>query len=220
MAEVCKETAGHARTQVLAYENVAYLPDGTSQASSAVTTPKGVTTGGSSYRSGYSYLSDAKAIEETTNMFSQAVCASTRGNWVDVTGVYTPSLGQNHDSDCSVESVAACKCKNTCATASCSTFGTDTSIIASCSACYPRDATEAGCFPGASGFPTTALTEHTVYNLLSDRYYIFQIAGAPRSPLRLYPAPSPLNAPPPHMRGLLKTQVGHRMPAVQLGSQH
>ena len=46
-----------------------------------------------------------------------------------VKGVYAGYLGQDHDSDCSTQG-AACKCKAGCATATCSSFGTDATVVA------------------------------------------------------------------------------------------
>ena len=92
----------------------------------------------------------------------------------EVTGVYTPSSGQNHDATCATA----------CATIQCTATGTwadDAAILhttTGCSGCYPQNpTTDAGCFPGAVGYPTAALTLHAIAGLKQDKYYSFEVAA-------------------------------------------
>eukprot|EP01043_Picozoa_sp_COSAG02_P039905 COSAG02_NODE_3187_length_7206_cov_2.390038_1_plen_1810_part_01 len=101
-----------------------------------------------------------------------ATAASTSlGSWVDVTGVYTPTSGQNHDA----------ACHSSCATTACSSWSNDAAIlhtISGCSGCAPQNPeTDAGCFPGADGYPTAAGVVHRIGGLTSNSYYAFRIAA-------------------------------------------
>ena len=95
-------------------------------------------------------------------VYTTTACSASA--WAAVTGVYTPLSGQNHE----VTPPARCSsalcgssyggvlqgfCIDACAASACSAAAitaasTDAEIMASCSGCYPRAATEAGCFPG------------------------------------------------------------------------
>jgi hypothetical protein len=107
--------------------------------------------------------------------FSEPVSATpsvtSAGEWVEVTGVYTPLSGQNHGATC----------HSTCATTSCSAWATDADILhvdTGCSGCAPQNPeTDVGCFPGAAGYPTTVGTLHAIGGLVSNRHYTFRIAA-------------------------------------------
>jgi hypothetical protein len=94
---------------------------------------------------------------------------TTRSTWVDVTGVYTPTSGQNH----------ALTCDATCATTACSSIsGLDAVIITKCSGCLPQNPeTDVGCFPGAAGFPSEPSIFHAIAGLQSGKYYKFRVAA-------------------------------------------
>lgn len=99
-----------------------------------------------------------------------------RTKWSTVTGVYTPGGGQDFSKSC----------LDACATGTCGA-GTLTDPVEQCGACYPRDPvteadisdslTAAGCFPGATGFPTASDTSHTL-NLpgaATGSYYVVRV---------------------------------------------
>ena len=45
-----------------------------------------------------------------------------------------------------------------------------------CTGCFPEDPTvDAGCYPGAAGFPTEPLTSHTITGLAANSYYKFKV---------------------------------------------
>ena len=96
---------------------------------------------------------------------------TSKGSWVDVTGVYTPVSGQNHDAECDAS----------CATTACSAWADDDAILhttTGCSGCAPRNpVTDSGCFPGAAGYPTTVQTLHDIGGLVSGKYYTFRVAA-------------------------------------------
>ena len=97
--------------------------------------------------------------------------STSLGSWVDVTGVYTPTSGQNHDAACHAS----------CATTACSSWANDAAILhttSGCSGCAPRNPqTDAGCFPGAAGYPTAVSVLHRIGGLTSNKYYAFRIAA-------------------------------------------
>ena len=101
-----------------------------------------------------------------TEPVTATATSTTLGTWVDVTGVYTPTSGQNHDANCAAA----------CATTACSGIGNDAAILdttTGCSGCMPQNpATDVGCFPGAAGYPTTVATSHAIGGLTSDKYYV------------------------------------------------
>jgi hypothetical protein len=100
-----------------------------------------------------------------------ATTSTSLGSWVDVTGVYTPTSGQNHEAACAA----------TCATTACSAVGNDAAILhtdTGCSGCMPQNPeTDVGCFPGADGYPTTVGVVHRIGGLTSNKYYTFRIAA-------------------------------------------
>jgi hypothetical protein len=106
-----------------------------------------------------------------TEPVAATATSTTLGTWVDVTGVYTPTSGQNHDANCAAA----------CATTACSGIGNDAAILdttTGCSGCMPQNpATDVGCFPGAAGYPTTVATSHAIGGLTSDKYYVFRVAA-------------------------------------------
>jgi len=92
--------------------------------------------------------------------------STKRSTWVDVTGVYTPTSGQNHDGVCLA----------TCATTKCTAIGNDAARISSCSGCMPQNAvTDVGCFPGAVGFPKEPNVFHDIGGLTSGKFYKFRV---------------------------------------------
>ena len=123
---------------------------------------------------------------------------SDRTDWVPVTGVYTPNGGQDFSKLCNDE----------CATTACSGLGSlspPLDIVADCGACYPSDpveaaalgsataaATASGCFPGATGFPTTPDTSHTMNMPGADTgsYYVVKIRAYNQFGTGPYAAPT------------------------------
>ena len=109
-----------------------------------------------------------------TEPVTATATSTTLGTWVDVTGVYTPTSGQDHDKACAAA----------CATTACSATGTwaDAAAIlhadTGCAGCMPQNPeTDVGCFPGAAGYPTTVATSHDIGGLTSDKYYVFRVAA-------------------------------------------
>ena len=109
------------------------------------------------------------------NGFTEPVVATagstSLGSWADVSGVYTPTSGQNHDA----------ACHTSCATTACSSWANDAAILhttSGCSGCPPRNPqTDAGCFPGAAGYPSAVGVVHRIGGLTSNKYYAFRIAA-------------------------------------------
>ena len=109
-----------------------------------------------------------------TEPVTATASTTSLGSWVDVTGVYTPTSGQNHDAACAAS----------CATTSCSVTGTwanEAAILhttTGCSGCAPQNPeADVGCFPGADGYPTTVGVVHRIGGLTISKYYTFRIAA-------------------------------------------
>ena len=106
-----------------------------------------------------------------TEPVTATASTTSLGAWVDVTGVYTPTSGQNHDAACSA----------TCATTACSAWGSDAAVLhttSGCSGCAPQNPeADVGCFPGADGYPTAVGVVHQLGGLTSNKYYTFRIAA-------------------------------------------
>jgi hypothetical protein len=99
---------------------------------------------------------------------ASADVGSARSGWTSLTGVYTPTGGQDHSKPC----------VDDCATTACGA-GSLTDPIASCGGCYPKDTSETGCFPGASGYPTaphdsSGIGSHTTH-VSAGGYYVVRV---------------------------------------------
>jgi hypothetical protein len=92
-------------------------------------------------------------VDDPVDLTGLTTAQKKRHNYVRLTGVYTPLGGQDFSKKCE----AQCESSTCAAVAGTHSVGSEagvTAITTACGACYPKAATQAGCFPGATGFPT------------------------------------------------------------------
>lgn len=223
--------------------------------STGTATVEATGSGLTAYTGDYSSFDDATVID-TVKGTVLGDCGGAVSDWTDVTGVYSPVTGQDHDGQC-VEACEATACavsvtitdadgtgpavlltidaaviaagskvlvdgivgaigtdatdglngntyyaKITAGTAGSAVteialytdadltvpveadlaYGSggtgSVTIHHACTGCYPQDPrVDAGCYPGATGYPTEPSTSHTVTGLDSDSYYLFKVRG-------------------------------------------
>lgn len=152
---------------------IAVTPSGTTDQVVYVTVTSGTfTTAGTISVNGAGTLAVSFVYQPSTEPVTISVygpSGQSTDTLAEVTGVYTPTSGQNHDA----------LCDSRCAATACTDSGAWNSVASAildvttgCAGCYPRNPElDAGCFPGAAGYPTTAQTFHTIAGLRQDKYY-------------------------------------------------